>query len=132
MKTTWLDKNRDYVLSMMRIVVALLFMAHGLQKIFGLLGGNRVPLVGLMGLAGTIELAGSILILLGLLTRPAAFVCSGLMAAAYFRAHAPQGFWPIVNRGELAVLYCFVFLYFVFSGPGFWSLDRMLRRGRKK
>jgi putative oxidoreductase len=131
MKGAWLALKQDYALSVMRIVVGLLFTSHGLQKTLGLLGGKPVPPMSLLGLAGIIELVGGLMILLGLLTRPAAFLCCGHMAVAYFKQHAPQGFWPIVNRGELAVLYCFLFLYLIFSGPGAWSLDRLLRRGGK-
>jgi putative oxidoreductase len=109
------------------MVVALNFMAHGLQKVFGLMGGKPVSLATLMGAAGIIELCGGLLLLVGLYTRIAAFLCSGQMAVAYFMQHAAQGFWPIVNRGELAVLYCFIFLYLAFAGPGPLSLDRMIR-----
>lgn len=106
-------------------------MAHGLQKTLGLLGGKPVPPLSLAGVAGYIELAGGILIMLGLFTRPVAFVLSGHMAVAYFMQHAPQGFWPIMNHGELAVVYCFVFLYLAFGGGGPWSLDRVFRKGGK-
>jgi putative oxidoreductase len=102
-------------------------MPHGLQKLFGLLGGKQVELMSLMGLAGVIELFGGLLILVGLFTRPVAFVISGFAAVAYFMAHAPQGFWPLLNKGELAVVYCFVFLYLSAAGGGEWSLDRLLR-----
>jgi putative oxidoreductase len=114
------------LLSILRIVTALLFMQHGVQKLFGLLVAPTTPAVelfSLMGLAGLMEFFGGLLILLGLFTRPAAFILSGQMAVAYFMAHAPNGFWPVLNRGELAVLYCFVFLYLVAAGGGPWSLD---------
>jgi putative oxidoreductase len=114
------------VLSILRIVAAFLFMAHGLQKLlhFPAPPSFEVKLVSLIGLAGALELIGGFLLLIGLFTRPVAFVLSGLMAFAYFMAHAPQGFWPIVNQGELAALYCFVFLYLSFAGGGAWSVDR--------
>ena len=130
MAGAWLASFRGPVLSIMRLIVGFTFMAHGSQKILGLLGGNRVPYLSLMGIAGFIELVGGILIMVGLFTRPAAFVLSGHMAVAYFYTHAPRGFWPIVNRGELAVVYCFVFFYLVFSGAGPWSLDAVLRGKR--
>ena len=129
MKTGWLNSQKDRALSVMRIVVGFTFMAHGIQKVFGLLGGTRIVEFSLVGAAGYIELIGGILIMTGLLTRPVAFILSGQMAVAYFGFHAPAGLWPVQNRGELAVVYCFVFLYLVFSGGGAWSLDA-LRRGR--
>jgi putative oxidoreductase len=119
------------LLSVLRIISAALFMQHGVQKLFGLLGGKGpVPLGTMPGIAGILEFFGGILLLIGLFTRPVAFVLSGLMAVAYFMSHAPQGFWPVVNKGELAVLYCFVFLYLAAAGPGPWSLDHLL--GRRK
>jgi putative oxidoreductase len=121
--TNWAPK----LLGALRIILGFLLIPHGLQKLFGLLGGKQVELVSLLGLAGVIELFGGILILVGLFTRPVAFVVSGFAAAAYFIAHSPQGFWPILNRGELAVVYCFVYLYLSAAGGGEWSLDRLLR-----
>jgi len=115
------------LLSVLRIILGFLLIPHGLQKLFGLLGGKQVELMSLLGLAGVIELLGGLLILVGLFTRPVAFLISGFTAFAYFMAHAPQGFWPIVNRGELAVAYCFIYLYLSAAGGGDWSLDRMLR-----
>jgi putative oxidoreductase len=113
----------------LRILVGLLFLAHGLQKLFGLFGGPPAELPSpLLWTAGVIELVGGACVALGLLTRWAAFLCSGLMAAAYFMAHAPQGFFPIVNRGELSALYCWIFLFIAAHGPGAWSLDRILSR----
>ena len=107
----------------MRIVVGAAFAQHGAQKLFGSFGGMggggaSVELLSLMGVAGVIELGGGVLVAAGILTRPAALLCSGLMAAAYFMAHAGRGFWPIENDGELAVLFCFVFLYIAFRGGG--------------
>jgi putative oxidoreductase len=116
------------LLSVLRIVLGFLLIPHGLQKLFGLLDGKQVELASLMGLAGIIEVFGGILILVGLFTRPVAFIVSGFAAFAYFIAHAPQGFWPILNRGELAVVYCFLYLYLSAAGGGEWSLDRLLRK----
>jgi putative oxidoreductase len=119
------------LLSVLRIVAAYLFMAHGAQKLFGFLGqpGAAGPaLFSQVWIAGVLEFFGGSLLLLGLFTRPVAFILSGMMAVAYFQMHAPRGFWPLQNRGELAALYCFIFLYLVAAGGGPWSLDRLLRR----
>jgi putative oxidoreductase len=117
------------IYALMRIVVSLLFFCHGLQKVFGLFGGVNgapAPLLSMIGVAGIIELICGLLIVLGLFTSYAAFIASGEMAAAYFMGHFPMGFWPIENQGELAVLYCFVFLYIAARGPGIWSVDASL------
>jgi putative oxidoreductase len=117
--------------SLLRIVAAFLFMAHGTQKLFAWpISEPQEPaaLVSLMGLAGVLEVFGGVLLLLGLFTRPVAFLLAGEMAVAYFMAHAPRGFWPILNRGEAAALFCFVFLYLAAVGAGPWSLDAL--RGR--
>lgn len=119
---------RPYALSFLRIVSGFLFLAHGVQKLFGALGGQAVQPGSLPFAAGILEGAGGLLLMLGLFTRPIAFLLSGQMAVAYFMAHAPNAFWPILNRGELAALYCFVFLYLSVAGPGPLSLDRVLRR----
>ena len=118
------------ILSVLRIVAAFLFMQHGTQKwlAFPVARATPTELWTLSGAAGVLELGGGFLLLLGLCTRPVAFVLSGLMAFAYFIAHAPANFWPIVNRGELAALYCFVFLYLAAAGGGPWSADRWLRK----
>ncbi len=116
--------------AVMRIVVGLLFACHGAQKILGVLGGQRVDLLSLYGLAGLIELVGGVLVAIGLLTSWAAVVASGQMAVAYFMAHFPKGFWPIRNGGELAVLYCFVFLFMAAHGDGPWSVGGRRRRRR--
>jgi putative oxidoreductase len=119
------------ILSVMRIVVALLFMQHGAQKLFGFLappGAATPPLLSLMGLAGVLEFFGGLLVVLGLFTRPAAFILSGQMAVAYFMVHAPNGFWPLQNKGDLAMLWSFVFLYLAVAGGGEWSLDHAWRR----
>ncbi len=119
------------LLSILRIMTGLLFLQHGTAKLlkipvipmFANLGLTSPP-----GIAGVLELVGGLLMILGLFTRSTAFVLSGLMAVAYFMAHAPRGFYPILNAGELAILYCFVFLYFAAAGPGPWSIDAARRK----
>ena len=114
--------------SLLRIVVGLTFSFHGWQKWFGAFGGfggKPVPLDSMLGAAGPIETIGGALILLGLFTRPTAFLLSGQMAVAYFTAHFPRGANPLLNGGELAVLYCWMFLYLSAAGPGPWSVDAM-------
>lgn len=111
-------------LAILRVITALLFIAHGTAKLFGFPEtGMSPPLFSLFGFAGVLEIVGGILIALGLFTRPVAFILAGEMAVAYFMAHAPHSFFPILNQGESAILFCFVFLYLVFAGPGAWSLD---------
>ena len=130
-QSTFFSKWAPRVLSILRIIVAFLFMQHGAQKLFGVPSdqpAKTVELLSLMGLAGVLEFFGGLLLLLGLFTRPVAFILSGQMAAAYFMQHAPEGFWPVLNKGELAALYCFVFLYFAGAGGGIWSADWLLRR----
>jgi len=123
----------DVVLSILRIVAALVLMQHGSQKLFGFppsgAPGPAAPLVLMSqtGLAGILESFGGLLLLCGAFTRPVAFILSGEMAVAYFQVHLPRAFLPIVNRGELAVVLCFVFLYFAFAGGGAWSVDALLR-----
>ncbi len=117
------------VLAVVRIVTALLFIEHGLMKLVAFpaaIPGLPSPLPGIMLAAALIEIGGGALIAVGLLTRIAAFLCSGEMAAAYFMFHAPKSFWPAVNQGDAAILFCFVFLYLVFAGAGAWSLDAYL------
>jgi putative oxidoreductase len=118
------------MLSLLRIVSGLIFLAHGTQKFLSFPGGERagggLALDNPGAFAGLIELVCGTLIALGLFTRPAAFLASGTMAAAYWIAHAPQNFFPVNNGGDAAILYCFIFLYLVFSGPGPWSLDQLL------
>lgn len=118
------------VLSLLRIIAGLMFIQHGTQKIFGFPAEARGPfeLVSQMGVGGVIEMVGGALIALGLFTRPVAFICSGMMAVAYFQFHAGSSLYPLVNQGELAALYCWVFLYLAFAGPGPWSLDAILRK----
>ena len=117
-----LGRYSPYFYALLRIVAGLLFMQHGVQKLFGLLGGTRQPLMSQMGLAGIIETFGGLGIALGVFTSPLAFLASGQMAVAYFQAHLPRGFWPIQNGGELAVLFCFLFLYIASRGSVKWSL----------
>jgi putative oxidoreductase len=124
----FLARLAPYFLSALRIAAAITFVEHGTQKLIGLPVGSRVPLASLIGLAGILETAGGALMLLGVFTRPLALVLAGEMAYAYFTVHAPQGRWPIQNQGELAVLYCFVWLYVSAAGPGPISVDRALRK----
>jgi putative oxidoreductase len=124
-----------YGRSILRIITGLLFSLHGLQKVtgmFGGMGGNGTSAAfgSLLWVAGVLESVGGLAILLGLFTRPVAFVLCGEMAVAYFRSHAPRGVWPIVNGGELAVLYCFIYLYLFAAGPGPLSVDRLVRRAK--
>lgn len=119
------------VLSILRIVTALIFTFHGTQKLFGFppRQGPGPELLSQLGIGGVIETVTGILILLGLFTRPAAFLASGTMAVAYWQFHAPNNLFPTLNGGDAAILYCFVFLYLVFAGPGPWSLDALRRKG---
>jgi putative oxidoreductase len=119
------------MLSVLRIVTALLFLQHGLAKLFHfphVAMFDDLELLSLGGVAGVIELVGGVLLLAGLFVRPAAFIMSGEMAVAYFMVHAPQNFFPILNQGDLAVLYCFVFLYFAVAGGGPWGVDAVMSR----
>ena len=112
----------------MRIMIGLLFWCHGWQKIFGVFEGRFPPLFSLSGVAGMIELVTGLMMAVGYFTGLAAFVSSGLMAVGYFMVHFAKGFWPIENDGELAVVYCFIFLYMARRGSGVWSLDMATRR----
>ena len=118
------------LLSILRIITAFLFMEHGAQKLFSFPAPPQAmhSLFSLIGVAGILEFFGGLLLLIGLFSRPVAFLLSGQMAVAYFMAHAPHGFWPVLNRGEPAVLYCFIFLYLAVAGGGSWSIDRLRRR----
>ena len=120
------------LLGVLRIITGFLFIAHGTQKLVNYPASDHgaVPLLSFMGFTGSLELFGGMLILVGLFTRPTAFVLSGAMAVAYFIAHAPGGFLPIVNKGELAVIYCFVFLFLSVAGGGSFSVDSVLRKSR--
>lgn len=124
-----------YFLSVLRMLAAFTFIQFGTAKLFAFPAsiapdGSTVPLLSQMGAAGSLEAFGGLLMLLGLFTRPVAFVLSGEMAFAYFLGHAPQGFWTMVNLGTEAVLFCFVWLYISSAGPGPWSLDALIRRKR--
>ena len=124
------SKYSPWLLALLRIVVGLIFLEHGTQKLLGFpAGGNPMPAMMTMAwFQGVIELVGGIVFTLGLFTRPVAFVLSGDMAFAYFIAHAPKNFFPMLNGGDAAILYCFIFLYFVAAGPGPASADSMMRR----
>ena len=111
-----LGRFAPHIYALLRIVAGLLFACHGAQKLLGVLGGNRVPLMSQFGLAGAIELVGGLMIAAGVFASVFAFIASGEMAAAYFQVHAPKGYFPIENGGELAVLYCFLFLYVAATG----------------
>ncbi len=121
------------ILSVLRVVVAFLYIEHGSMKLLGFPPSEMfkgLELFSLLGLAGVLELFGGALLILGLFTRFTAFILSGEMAVAYFMVHAPQGFFPVLNHGEAAVFYCFVFLYFSVAGGGAWSVDKVLERRR--
>ena len=125
------QRLRDISVTLLRIVTGLLFWQHGAQKLFGWLGGQQVQqIASQFGVAGILEFFGGLLIILGLLTRPVAFLLSGEMAVAYFQAHAPNGLWPAQNQGEGAVLFCFIFLFFAAHGAGPYSLDALFHRRR--
>lgn len=131
--TNMLKDLEPRALSLLRIVAGFTFSLHGLQKLFGLfggMGGNGATAVfpSLVWVAAVLETFGGLLILAGLFTRPVALLLCGQMAVAYFMGHSHRGFWPILNAGELAVLYCFIFLYLAVAGPGTVSLDWLLRR----
>ena len=124
-----IESLSPYVLSVLRIIVALLFLEHGSAKLLGFPAAGTMPALFTLGwFSGAIELIGGALLAAGLFSRTAAFIMSGEMAVAYFMSHAPHSFFPIVNRGDAAVLYCFAFFYLAFAGPGPLSLDALLRR----
>jgi len=135
-RTFFMSRFEESTLGLLRLMAGLLLMQHGVQKMFGLLVPADRParafeLLSQRGLAGVLEVLGGALLALGLFTRPVAFVLSGLTASAYFLSHAPDGFWPILNRGELAALYCFLFFYLSARGGGPYSVDAILERRRK-
>jgi putative oxidoreductase len=125
------QKARVITHTLLRIVTGLMFWQHGAQKLFGWLGGRQVQdLTSLLGLAGVLEFFGGLLIIIGLFTRPVAFILSGEMAVAYFMAHQPRALWPIENRGEVVVLFSFIYLFFAAHGAGPYSLDELRTRTR--
>jgi putative oxidoreductase len=128
LETVWAPR----LLSILRIVAALIFMAHGTQKLLGFpVSPNPGPAVlSLPWIAGVLEILGGALLVPGLFVRLVAFILSGLIAAAYWIAHAPRSVYPVLNGGDAAILYCFVFLFIAAAGGGVWSLDRLLRSGR--
>ena len=123
-----MTRFHELSLNLLRVIAGFLLLQHGLQKLFGLLGRDAAPLASMGGLAGVLEFFGGLALILGLATRPVAFVLSGMLAVAYFTVHAAGGFWPIQNGGELAALYSFVFLYLSANGGGDFSVDGWLRR----
>jgi putative oxidoreductase len=125
-----LSRFSSYFYALLRIIAGLMFMMHGTQKLFGWPPSGRptAAIASMAGIAGLLELVLGLLIAIGLLTWIAAFLASGEMAVAYWMVHAKGGFWPIINQGELAVLYCFVFLYIAAAGAGIWSIDNARRR----
>jgi putative oxidoreductase len=127
--TGLLSRLESHAYALLRIVGGLLFLFHGLQKVFGMYGGKTMPLMSLAWSAGIIEVVAGVLVMVGLFASPAAFIASGEMAYAYFTVHQPQGTWPIENDGELAALYCFIFLYVATRGSGIWSVDWLRGHG---
>lgn len=128
MQLTFLRPWAPQILSFIRILTALSFLSHGLIKLVGWPAPFPYPMNGLLYVAAVLELVGGVLLVLGLFSRPVAFLLSGQMAIAYFMAHASQGFFPALNMGEPAMLFCFIFLYIAAAGPGPWSLDAMQKR----
>jgi len=127
-----LPKWTPHMLSVLRIMAALLFLEHGTQKLFAFPPTENTPaLLSLIGIQGVIETVGGILLAIGFLTRPVAFILAGDMAVAYFMSHAPRNFFPVLNGGDAAILYCFIFLYLIFAGGGAWSVDFARRRERE-
>jgi len=124
----FLGRFAPQIYALLRIVAGLLFAQHGAQKLFGVLGGQQVSITSQFGLAGVIELVGGLMIAAGVFTSLVAFIASGEMAVAYFQAHAPRGLWPVQNGGELAALYCFIFVYVAARGNGVWSIQGGKRR----
>ena len=134
MPSAWLS-FAPYLLSILRIVAAFVFIQFGTAKLFAfpaavMPDGSTVPLASQLGIAAALETFGGLLLLIGLFTRPVAFLLSGEMAFAYFIGHAPMGFWPVLNMGAPAILFCFVWLYISAAGPGPWAVDAMLSRRR--
>ena len=125
-----LARYTDIAFALMRFVAGVLFACHGAQKLFGAVGAQAMIKSPLIVAAGVIELACGVLVAIGLLARPSAFLASGEMAVAYFKSHAFKGFWPIQNKGEAAVIFCFLFLFIAAHGAGRYSLDALVRRGQ--
>lgn len=125
---SFLNRYADPIYCLMRLIVGLMFACWGAKLIFGMFGGMTGPLKPILLVAGWIELVGGLLIAFGLLTRVAAFICSGTMAVAYFTVHASVSFFPLLNQGEKAVFYCWVFLFIFFYGPGRWSIDALIKK----
>ncbi len=123
-------KYGELTLNLLRITTGFMFLEHGLQKLFGMLGKEAVDLVSLSGVAGVLEFFGGLAIMIGLFTRPVAFVLAGQMAVAYWMVHGMQSFWPVVNGGEKAALYCFMFLFLWGYGGGSFSIDGLLAKKR--
>jgi len=124
----WLGRHAERIYAILRVITGILFACHGAQKLFGALGGTAMTSNPMMLVGGIIEFGGGLLIAIGLFTSWAAFLASGEMAVAYFMVHAKGGFWPIINKGELAVVYCFLFLYIAARGAGPYSMDAQLRK----
>jgi len=122
----WLGRHAERIYAILRVITGILFACHGAQKLFGALGGTAMTSNPMMLVAGIIEFGGGLLIAIGLFTSWAAFLASGEMAVAYFMVHAKGGFWPIINKGELAVVYCFLFLFVAARGVGPYSIDKKL------
>ncbi len=125
----YFEQGKEYVISLYRIVLGLLFVSHGASTVFGLFGGKQSAVGAWPGWwAAAIQLVAGALVLIGLFTRVAALLCSGSMAYAYFTVHLPKSFFPMLNGGEASVQFCWAFLLLAFLGPGIWSVDRMIRR----
>ena len=124
----WLGRHAERIYAILRVITGILFACHGAQKLFGALGGTAMTSNPMMLVGGIIEFGGGLLIAIGLFTSWAAFLASGEMAVAYFMVHAKGSFWPIINQGELAVAYCFLFLYIAARGSGPYSVDAMMRK----
>jgi putative oxidoreductase len=127
----YLGRYSEPIYCLMRLIAGLAFMQHGAQKLLGMLGGQKMPVGTLPWVTGLIEIVAGLLIAIGLAAGWAAFIASGEMAVAYFMVHAKGGFWPVMNKGELAVVYCFVFLYIATRGAGRYSLDAVLSKPKR-
>ena len=128
MQMTFLRGWAPHILSILRILAAATFLTHGTMKLFGWPAPFEFPMSGLSYTAAILEVVGGLLLIVGLFSRPVAFILSGMMAVAYWQFHAPGDVYPLNNGGELAIMYCFAFFYFIFAGPGPWSLDAMMSK----